>query len=102
MIERLYISEIQQKLKYKDRRSVRRWCKNQNVRVLQDIGSNKQFVLKDEFENAKYRNYSQPYGILNSARLILNDNCKMETEYKPQYKIEKHVLSIFQNLTPTL
>jgi len=51
MYDRLYIKEVQFKLQYKDKRSVRRWCRNNGVRILTDNGSNRHFVLKDEFEN---------------------------------------------------
>ncbi|MFA6924898.1 MAG: hypothetical protein WC223_11680 [Bacteroidales bacterium] len=57
MNERIYISEIQKNLQYKTRRSVRRWCLNNGLRLLCDIGSNKHYVLKEEFEAVKIKSY---------------------------------------------
>jgi hypothetical protein len=51
MLERLYIKELQVLLQYKDIRSIKRWCRNNGVRILSDYGTYKQFVLKNEFEN---------------------------------------------------
>jgi hypothetical protein len=95
MNERVYISEIQNELHYKDRRSVRRWCYNNNVRILSDIGSNKQFVLKADYENAKNTNYYKAHEHPNSSE-------KKSPEYFPRFENEKRMLSILQNITPTL
>ncbi|NVN95994.1 MAG: hypothetical protein HXX18_12000 [Bacteroidetes bacterium] len=84
MFDRLYIKELQIKLQYKDRRSVRRWCRNNGVRILSDLGSNRQFVLKDEFENSLNKIYS-----LNP---ISAENNK--EEYIPKGTIESDFLSI--------
>lgn len=54
--ERLYIKNLQNELLYFDPRSVRRWCRNHNVRILTDVGSNRQFVIRDEFEKEKKSN----------------------------------------------
>lgn len=96
-MERLYIQEIQKELQYRDRRSVRRWCRNNNVRLFSDVGSNKQYVLKDEFEIAKNRNSS-----MNFFSQKKNKNTEKVMEYKPQGEYEKAFLSIFTNLIATL
>ena len=43
---RMYLHNIQRLLNYKDYRSVRKWYRNNNVRVLADTGSNRRFVLR--------------------------------------------------------
>lgn len=97
MIERLYIQDMQNELHYKDRRSVRRWCRNNIVRIFSDVGSNKQYVLKDEFEAAKNKNSSNNIFFLNR-----NNKAEKTKEYIPQGKYEKAYLSIFTNLIATL
>ena len=84
MYDRLYIKEVQIMLQYKDRRSVRRWCSNNGVRILSDYGSNRQFVLKDEFENSLNKIYS--------LHPISAENNK--EEYIPKGTIESDFLSI--------
>ena len=106
MNERLYIKEMKQELQYRDRRSIHRWCCNNDVRILCDIGSNRRFVLKAEFENAKSKNYKM--NLLNSnssiQTLVVNRIKKIKevNEYKPQGEIESNFLSILQNLDRTL
>jgi len=102
MTERIYISDIQSELHYKDRRSVRRWCRNNDVRVLSDIGSNRQYVLKDEYEKAKCRNYNKIQELPNSSVNIFNKTEKKKPLYIPRFENEKRMLSILQNITPTL
>src|SRR5271163_1755251 len=86
MIERIYISEIQKELNYRTRKSVRRWCRNNFVLLRSDIGSNRQFAILDEFENAKDKNcYSIPQSV-NSRRRFYSGNKKMKQDaidYKP-------------------
>lgn len=106
MNERVYISEIQHDLQYKDRRSVRRWCSNNNVNIISDQGSNKQFVLREEYELAKSKNYHRvqdPSKSLpaNSAQLQKKTEIK-KTEYSPRFKNEIRMVSILTNIMPTL
>lgn len=56
IMERIYLEDLEKELHYRDRRSVRRWCRNNNVRILSDSSSNRQFVLRDEFEKEKKPN----------------------------------------------
>lgn len=101
MNERLYISEIQADLRYRDRRSVRRWCRNNNVKLISDLGSNRYFVLRQEYEIAKCRNYPKSYSLQNSAsnfHLQFQETEKMKQDYQPQYDTEKRMLSIFTDL----
>ena len=53
-------------LHYKDRRSVRRWCRNNGIRILCDLGSNRHYILKVELENVKSRLYNKQQNYDNS------------------------------------
>jgi hypothetical protein len=55
MIERLYIKDVAKELDLKDNRSAYRWCKNNGVGILSDIGSKRKYVIKEEFESAKIK-----------------------------------------------
>ena len=76
------------------------------MRILSDVGSNKQFVLKEEFEMAKSKNYYKRPGVINASINFLsqsrNNNTDKAKGYKPQGEYEKQFLSIFTNLIPTL
>lgn len=100
--ERLYIKDIQKVLQYRDRRSVRKWCRNNHVRILSDTGSNRRFVLRDEFEKSMNKNYHTGRGILHSSRnFFLSEHPvrpETETKYCPKGENEKRSLSIFTSL----
>ena|ERR1035437_3774951 len=100
--ERIYIKDIQKKLQYRDRRSVRRWCRNNNVRILSDTGSNRRFVLRDEFEKSMSKNNRTGRRIFHcSKNFFLQDctfNSQTESEYHPKGDYEKKLLSIFTSL----
>ena len=102
MSERLYMRELQSDLLYKDRRSIRRWCKSQNVRLLSDKGSNRQYVLKEEYEKAKYKNYYPSTENTNESEIFLNlynkGAEKSEPKYQPQFENELKTLSILHNI----
>lgn len=100
MTERIYIPEIQSELPYKDRRSVRRWCHNNNVRVLSDTGSNRLYALRSEYENAKCKNYNIYPEVYNSSTIHFSINGKVEkvNEYKPVGRIEENFLNRLLNL----
>lgn len=97
MIERIYIKELTEKLKCSDIRSVKRWCKKNQVALLSDNGCNKKYVIKAEFE-ARYMSESikyiqEKYGkdhLLN----FLNSSMKFFVEYQQakEEKKKKHVL----------
>ena len=55
MDSRIPLREIALFLGYKDIRSVKRWCLNNGVKILSDIGSKKQYVIEEELEEAKMR-----------------------------------------------
>lgn len=95
MEERIYISEIQFMLHYKSRRSVKRWCKNNGVRIYCDFGANRQYVLKDEFENAKNQIYQLQRMEYNLPEL--GNNNKID-EYQPTGKFETNFFNFLQNI----
>ncbi len=116
MFERIYIKELTTKLNCKDIRSVKRWCDKNGVAMLCDAGSNKKYVIKEEFEE-KYMSQSvqyiqRKYGnsklpeFLQSTLNVFSEYQQVRREktkeYKPQGEYEKEFLSILQNLTPTL
>ena len=99
MSERMYIQEIQKELQYRVRKSVRRWCCNNNVRILSDVGSNKQYVLRDEYEKAKNKNYNTNTKVINSSMnfFSMNSNAEKTKEYRPQGEQEIKFLNCLQN-----
>ncbi len=88
MLERLYIKELQALLQYKDKRSVKRWCHNNGVRILTDHGTYRQFVLKSDFENVFNNSQSTHPNI--RIKNIIND-------YLPLGEKESDFLSILLN-----
>jgi hypothetical protein len=103
MTGRIYISEIQSELPYKTRRTVRKWCRNNHVRILSDIGSNKQYALRAEYENAKCRNYHIHQEAINSSMAFSEySTTEKANEYKPLGEIEGNFLNRLQNLNRTL
>ena len=99
MTERIYISDIQNELHYKDRRSVRRWCRNNCVRILSDVGSNKHFVLRDKYEKAKNKNYYSNTEVISSSMNLfsINNNTEKAYEYRPLGNNEINFLNSLQN-----
>jgi hypothetical protein len=55
MIERLYIKDVAKELDLKDNRSAYRWCKNNGVGILSDIGCKRKYIIKAEFISAKVK-----------------------------------------------
>jgi len=73
--DRIYINEVQQDLQFLAMRSVIRWCHKNNIRILTDKGSNKEFVLRFEFEKAKIaderrREYQIPWNAVRISHVI--------------------------------
>ena len=100
--ERLYIKDIKGILPYRTTRTIKKWCRNNNVLILSDIGMRDQFVLKAQLEEAMERNHR----IKSSSKRIsqaswnkkLQKKMKDVLEYKPQGEYEKDFLSIFTNI----
>jgi hypothetical protein len=99
MSERIYIPQIQKELQYRDRRSAQKWCRNNNVRILSDIGSNRQFVLIKEFVIAINNCHFKGCGIGNSHEKYFTqyNNAGNANKYKPQGEYEKNFLTHLQN-----
>lgn len=58
-MERIYIEEATELLGYYDRRSVKRWCHNNGVSMFCDNGSNRLYLILEEFNRAKDRKIHQ-------------------------------------------
>jgi len=99
--ERIYLAEIQTLLRYRDKRSIRRWCHNNNVRMIKDHGSNRPFVLKEEFDQAIETNNRGDNSGKSSKREMMmqkfNQISESVRDYKPGEN-EKKILSIFTSL----
>ncbi len=57
-MERLRLFEVARILGYKDLRSVKRWCENNSVMVLSDVGTKGKYVILKEFEAARLRSFA--------------------------------------------
>jgi hypothetical protein len=95
MDERIYISEIQLMLHYKTRRSAKRWCKNNGIRIYCDFGTNRHYVLKDELENAKNKIYRLQQLKENPQEFI---NHHKISEYQPRGEFESNFFNFLQNI----
>ena len=87
MLERLYTQDASTELGYKDRRSFKSWCENNGVEILSDKGSNRRYVLKQEFEEAMSRKGAE---YLKSRE----GKVKKENRYQPMGEHELKFLSI--------
>lgn len=58
-MERLRLREVARILGYKDLRSAKRWCENNCVMVLSDIGTKGKYVILKEFEAARLRSFTK-------------------------------------------
>jgi len=89
MFERITIKALAIELGYKDKRSVIKWCKNNGVRILKFIGSNKRYINKNEFERA-----------ISSAIHDENNHTEPEVQstYHAQGNHEKSFLAILRSL----
>lgn len=108
-MERLYIQDIQKELPFRDRRTLKKWCHNNGVGVFTDLGSNRLFVIKAEFEAAKMNQVidyiKEKYGedtlpeYFNSLTIFFsgNNNVAKADEYKPLGEHEKKFLNCLQN-----
>jgi hypothetical protein len=108
MFERVYIKEVAKELKYEDYRAVYRWCKNNGIGILSDVGSRKKYILKAEYEAAKnhepLKYIKEKYGenklseFLNATMIFSNKKILAEkVNYKPVGEYEKNFLNCLQN-----
>ena len=116
-VQRIYIKDAIVQLDYKDIRSFKKWCTKNDVGILSDNGSRRQYVVMEEFEAAKSREsvryLSQKYGkdklpdVLNSTMKFYSELITATEEarqvpnqkYQPKGEHEKNFLSI---LTKTI
>jgi hypothetical protein len=94
-MNRIPIHEARKKLPYKDRRSFKRWCDNNGVEILSDNGSNKRYILQEEFEEALERKGIEH---LNNKDKLM----KKKNGYTPMGDHEKKFLSILTGKTSEL
>jgi hypothetical protein len=110
MLERMYIKEIQEKLPFKDRRTLKKWCENNGVGIFTDVGSNRLYILKMEFERAinskEIMEYLKgKYGEERALEIINNSSnkdaiigdLKNQSGYIPLGEHEKKFLNCLQN-----
>jgi hypothetical protein len=78
MNNRLYLRELQIILQYKDRRSVKKWCNHNKVRIYSDKGTNRYFVSRSEFEII-FNRFFIP--ITNKNTKVTNNKENLETSF---------------------
>jgi hypothetical protein len=111
MLERLYIKEIRHELPFKDRRTLKKWCKNMGIDIFSDLGSNRLYILKAEFEMAINNREIKEYLICKygeeKALEIINYNSNMnaitgdlknKSGYAPVGEHEKNFLKHLQSI----
>ena len=88
---RIYIKELKEKLNCKDTRTIKRWCVNNSVQLFCDFGSNKKYVMEDQF-----------YLVYSASSNSEQDQIPRRPKYNPQGNHEKAYLSMLQNISRTL
>lgn len=109
-MKRIYIKEAIKQLDYKDRRSFNRWCSKNNVGILSDSGSTKQYVLETEFASAmskipfKYleRKYGKAKAIEMSAHSELHEEKERQLHFKEHRPTGEHANEFLLRLTKNL
>jgi undecaprenyl pyrophosphate synthase len=115
MITTIYIRDVATELGYKDRRSIYRWCFNHGIKIMSDIGSNRKYIIKEEFEAIKMKQsveyIKEKYGVdklsedFNSLIMTFffkNNNAENTVKYRPVGEHERNFLKNLQNLNSTL
>lgn len=78
------IKEIGKVLNYKDSRSIRKWCKKRYLKILNDPGTKRYYILRHDFERARHSeamNYLRAkYGVRNFPE-VFNSFQKLGVEY---------------------
>jgi hypothetical protein len=112
MLDRLYIQDLQKELRYRDRRTILRWCYNHEVGLFSDIGTKRLYAIKEEFEAAKNKqalNYiDQKYKTdslpdinkhtFKTTKTHLTLKEKATDTYQPQGEHEKNFLNYLQKI----
>lgn len=109
MLERLYIKDMREELPFRDRRTLKKWCFNNGVKIFSDIGCNQLFVLRAEFEATKMKqviNYiNEKFGadklqeVFDSTIIFFSKNRNGENaiKYKPKGEHEIKFLNRLQS-----
>lgn len=90
-IERIYLKEILPKIRKKDLRSVRTWCKKSGVEIVRD--SSGEFVAKSDFIRA----YNRPFTNLNNKKTIKPIKINREN-YKPKSAEGKKCINFLMDI----
>ena len=88
MIERLYIKDVAKELDLKDNRSVYRWCKNNGVGILSDLGCKRKYIIKAEFVSAKVKQMLK-YVNTKYNNVNINEILNADIQYYFQLEIVK-------------
>ncbi len=98
MNERLYIKDLLKELDYKKSKTIVNWCEKNGVGVFSDIGTNRRYVIKEEFLYVKMKQaqkyIKKKYG-KNNIQEIFNSN--KNTSYTPKGDYEMKFLNYLQN-----
>ena len=78
MYNRLYLRELQIILQYKDRRSVKKWCNFNQLKIFVDKGTKRYFVSRIDFE-AVYSRFFAP--VINKNTKVSNNKENLETSF---------------------
>jgi len=88
MIEKLYIKDVAKELDLKDNRSAYRWCKNNGVGILSDIGCKRKYIIKAEFVSAKVKQMLK-YVNTKYNEVDINEVLNADIQYYLQLQIIK-------------
>ena len=88
MIEKLYIKDVAKELDLKDNRSAYRWCKNNGVGILTDIGCKRKYIIKAEFVSAKVKQMLK-YVNTKYNEVDINEVLNADIQYYLQLQIIK-------------
>lgn len=101
------MKELKEMLNSKDHHSIRtikRWCKNNNVGLYSDNGSNKLYAFREEFEQVYLRqkkvyfNSELSYSTMNHFQQMEKIKVEKSKSFIPQGEHEKAYLSMLQNI----
>lgn len=105
-LARIYLEEVKKEIKYKDLRSIKKWCSLNGVKVFKDYGSNKPFVLELEFIRAYNRPILQSVdrlkSTINFSSQYFGALADRSQNSKPTEKIESDFLRMLRNIKPDI
>ena len=105
-LARIYLEEVKKEIKYKDLRSIKKWCSLNGVKVFKDSGSNKPFVLELEFIRAYNLPIMQSVDRLKSAMNFSSHYfsalANRSQNSKSTEKIDSDFLRMLRNIKPDI